>query len=207
MRGERRRASRGNTHDPFECCGKEPGPYGRPKGAICGDCQALIDEGKAARARGPQDLVPFVWTSTNYGWPRFYGTGADLPSDVHQALANAFWALANQITTPAPADTPRMSPTLGDPDRRTGERHPTPWPRLLTDPGLSHDSWSWAKLVLANPATVDALDALYLGIRAALGATYERGLKKGGNALKRLAEGSLALNDFDDTLNPERRTK
>jgi hypothetical protein len=200
MRGERRRASRGNTHEPFDCCGKEAGPYGRPKGTICRECRTLIEEGKAARERIDKGLAPYVWTSTDYGWPQFYGTGADLPSDVHKALALAFWTLANRITVPAPADTPTSSPVLGEPDRRTGERRPLPWPRLLSVSGLSHDSWSWATFVLGNPDTVEALDNLHRGIRVALGAAYDRGRKLGGNALMRLAEGSLALDDFDATI-------
>jgi len=81
MRGERRRASRGNTHDPFDCCGKEAPSYGRPKGTICRDCRALIDEGTAARKNIPQDRRPFIWTKVSHGWPQFYGSGTGIPSD------------------------------------------------------------------------------------------------------------------------------
>lgn len=199
-RGERRRASRGNTHEPFDCCGKPAGTYGRPKGEICRDCRALIDEGQAARKRIDKGLVPFGWTSVNYGWPRFYGTGADLPSDVHEALAVAFWTLANRVTVPAPADTPALSPELGKPSYSGAQAYHLPWPNLLTDRGQSHDSWSWRTLVLANPDVADGLDALHRAIRVALGAAYDRGRKTGGNALRRLAEGTLAISDFDDAI-------
>lgn len=203
MRGERRRAFRGYTHDPFDCCGKEAGVHGRAKATICPDCKALIAEGKAARERVPKGLTPRLWTSADYGWPRFYGTGADLPSDAHDALAKAFWRLANLITVPAPADTEPFSPELGEPDYRTGERRNLPWPRLLTVKGQSHDSWSWAKMILVDPDTADTLDALHRAITDALSVVWDRGKERGGSALHGLASGEMSLSDFDDTLAPE----
>jgi hypothetical protein len=204
MRGERRRAGRGNTHEPFECCGKEAGPYGRPKATLCQECADLIREGKAARARVPQDLVPYAWTSVDYGWPAFYGTGAALDSDVHRRLTTAFWTLVNAVTVPAPGDTPDLDPEhLGEPDRRTGERRPLPWPRILSVKGHSHDSWSWYRLILARPDVQAALDAVHQAILAALSAAWDKGKERGGSALHGLASGEISLTDFEDTLKPE----
>ncbi len=218
-RGERRRASAGNTHDPWPCCGTEAGRYGRPKGTICKDCGDLIAEGKAARAAATAakeagGLDVFGWTTADYGWPRFYGNDAQFPHgfevdgervDVHDHLGDAFWHLVNTISQPAPADTPNHSPkyemrkrTWGGP---TAERHYLPWPMVLSEGKRSStSSWQFHQLVLMNPAARDAVDKLHQAINLALEAVFQEGKRTGRSLLQGLATGDVKMADFDDAL-------
>lgn len=192
----KRRAAAGNTHDPWPCCQAEVGIYGRPKGTICRDCRSLIDEGKAARnAIGP-DLTPYTWTKVRHGWPRFYGSGARIPSQIHDVLGDSFFDLVQLITRPAPANTPWHPP--GDVNEG--------WPKVLSHEISRSDAWmpGWRCLILADPKAVAVLDALHWAILAALEAVYAEGKERGGSALFGLASGELSLNDFDETLNPRK---
>jgi hypothetical protein len=223
---EKRRASAGNTHDPWPCCGSEAGTYGRRKNAICKACAALIEEGKAARAaataaKDAGGLDVFGWSSADYGWPRFYGNDAQFPHrfevdgervDVHDQLGDAFWHLVNTISQPAPADTPRHSPKY-EMRKWSGsdkaERHHLPWPWVLSSPkrqGYS-PSWQFEILVLMNPAARDAVDKLFTAINLALSAVYQEGKERGGSALMQLARGELSLADFDDALKPAEKRR
>lgn len=222
MSEQKRRASAGNTHDPWPCCGTEAGSYGRQKNTICKDCADLITEGKAARAAATAakeagSLEIFGWTTADYGWPRFYGNDAQFPHrfevdgervDVHERLGDAFWHLVNMISQPAPADTPHQSPkyemrkrTWGGP---TSERHYLPWPMVLSGPnrGSGGSDWQFHQLILMNPAARDAVDKLHQAINLALGAVYQEGKERGGSALLSLAKGELSLGDFDDAIKP-----
>lgn len=207
---EKRRASRGCTHDPWPCCGTEPGSYGRPKEGICKDCQALIEEGKAARqkaavAKDAGELRVFNWTSVDYGWPRFYKADCQFPHtpDFHEQLGDAFFAVVNAVSQAAPADTPHQSPkyemvarTYGDGGK---ERRYLPWPWVVSEKG-HHDSWSFGIRVLMNPAVQQALDHLHKQISAALGGVYHEGKQRGASLLHGLVTGELSQADFDDGL-------
>lgn len=206
-RGERRRASAGNTHEPFDCCGKEAGAYGRPKGKICNDCWALIEEGKVARAKAAERaeaglVAVYGWTTADYGWPRFYGADARFPhsSPADDELVAAFYGLVNALVQPAPADTPRHSPNYemrtSSWDRTKKERHHHPWPMVLDEKG----EWQFSQLVLMNPAARDAVNRLHQAILAALGAVYNHGKTLGGSVLQQLACGELSMADFDESL-------
>lgn len=215
-RGERRRASAGNTHDPWPCCGTEAGRYGRPKGGICSDCQELIAEGKAARTKATQakeagQVAPYGWTGVSHGWPRFY-VGADFPADTDDELVAAFYDLVGTISEPAPADTPtdfrtgRMVPSPWNRKELEPERQAWPWVLDVKNDGYS-SSWQSRKLVLMNPAARDAVARLYAAIRAALADCFQGGKNRGGSALMGLASGDLSMADFDETLNPDKRRK
>lgn len=199
----------GMTREPFECCGKDPDPrYGRHKGKICELCAGWIADGKVARAKlAEQDLAVYQWTSTDYGWPRFYRADISFPNTssggkLHEALAKAFWALVNRLAVDAPANTPSHAPTFTMVKRWDGqmERSYDPWPKVLSSEGHSRDAWSWEKLVLLPPATRDALDQLHQTTEAALAGVFKEGKDRGGSALFQLAEGTLSLQDFDDAL-------
>jgi len=189
------RASRGYTHDPWPCCGKDSGSKrGRPKQGICWDCKQLIADGQLWRNQ--QNAKPglglFTWTSTNYGWPRFYGARCEWPNHGHpesqrHVLENAFFALANLLV-----DTPGgdMLTAWGSP--RSGERAPF----LLSDRG--HDSWSWSRTVMARKDVQAALDGLHQAIRDALGLVYLEGKERGSRLLVQLANGEKTLADFED---------
>jgi len=191
---QRRRASAGNTHEPFPCCGKEAGTYGRLKGTICLECRDLIREGAAARKALPASLDVYAWTAANYSWPAFYGTGANLPGDVHDRLKVAFWTLINKITTPAPANTPSR-PDGGE------------WPKFLTGGTGQHWDHCWRTLVLAEPSLRAAVDDTYQTIWAALAAAHHAGKKRGGSALFGLASGELSLSDFEEATLPPREQR
>ena len=202
-----RRLSPGMTRDPFDCCGKAPGDYGRRKGTICETCAGLIADGKVARAKlAESELAVYRWTEAEHGWPRFYGSDCRFPhgeKDLHREMADAFWALVNRLAVDAPADTPHHAPTYTMRQNnwnRQLERSYDPWPTVVSDPGHSYDSWSFAKLVLLPPATRDALDRLHQTIKAALGGVYRHGKAEGTSVLFGLAEGTLSLQDFDDAL-------
>lgn len=200
---DKRRCRPGYTHEPYECCGTEGGPYGRPKGVICKDCADLIAEGKAARAeKAALGAEVRQWTERSYAWPRYYGSGAEIPAAQQEALVEAFFALVNAVTTPAPGDTPSVSPRT---ETRRGwngkpEVHQLPWDKILSDPGQGYDSWSFSKLVLVRPEVQAALDALHVAIKQALGATFERGKVRGSSILNGLVSGELTLNAFDAEL-------
>lgn len=139
----------------------------------------------------------FVWTEKHYAWPKFYGSDADLPTDVHERLSRAFFDLVNLVTVPAPAGTPQHSP---DPvDHPSWKGQTKDWPFMLTGRA---DQFEWRTLRLANPAVRDGLDQLHQAIKAALGVTYHNGRNSGASILHRLATGDLALTDFDEALLP-----
>jgi hypothetical protein len=212
---DKRRASRGCTHEPYPCCGAEPGAYGRPKGTICRDCESLIADGMAARAAAATaqeagQRQVFRWTSQKHGWPRFYGAGCQWPAGdgLDDALVDAFWQLVTLVADPAPADTPRDSPKYEMVARawsKGKERQYLPWPMVLSEGG--YGSWSFEQLVLLPANVQQALDTLHQAIKAALGGVYQEGKERGGSALLRLASGELSLQDFDDTLRPAESKK
>jgi hypothetical protein len=194
------------TREPYDCCGTAADEqHGRQKGKICEECAGLITDGRVARATlAETDLAVYQWTSTDYGWPRFYGADAHFPSqgDLDDALAKAFWALVNRVAVDAPADTPHHAPTFTIKKRWDGQMEKTydPWPKVLSAGGTRRESWSWEKLVLLPPATRDTLDQLHQTIEAALAGVYQQGKGEGGAVLFQLASGTLSLQDFDEAL-------
>lgn len=203
MTAPRYRARPGCTHEPWPCCGTEADMFGRPRGTICGACRHLIAEGVAARERAAAEgLAVYRWTERSWSWPRFLGLGG-LSTERHDQLSEAFHQLAARLTRPAPADTPRDSPAMGPAYRdHRGEtrQDPVPWPRLVEPPPGTPEyrqgSWDWGCLVLAEPATREALQALYAAIGGALRDAHAGGLDRGRSALLQLAAGELSLSDF-----------
>lgn len=202
----KRRAWRGHTHDPWPCCGKPPdGSSGRPKDGICRDCQQLIEEGKAARAAtaAKKDLVPFHWTERDYGFPGYYSSEYRFPNtgDHHDQLKAAMFNLVNAAATPAPGDTPRLSPNYTmrpsymNPSKM--ERDYAAWPMVLTVK-TDHNSWSWDKLVLMPEALRNAIDQMDQTVRAVLGAVFQEGKERGSSLLHQLASGEKTLADFEE---------
>lgn len=199
-RGERRRASRGNTHDPYECCGADAGPYGRRKGTICDACKQLIQDGKAlrdqvARAKGDGALAVFTFHERDYAMVGYYGLGVpDVDRDgkrrdMQRELQAAMFALVHAVATPAPATTPSSQPSKPSDYK--------PWPNVLSE---SQRDCDWRTLVLLPPATRAAIDALDQAIRETLAATYLAGKAKGRSVLQGLASGDVSVADFDDAL-------
>ncbi len=187
-----RRCPPGYTHDLYECCGKDPGVYGRPKGQICSTCAGLIEDGRRARALVPKGLETLQWTSVPYGWPCFYSCKAQFldglsSSDARDRLRDAFWRLVNVATTPAPSDTPHGDPSKGH----------EPWPRLLSVKGSGYNSWSFETLVACCPEIRKGLDELHQAIMAALNDVYAAGKRNGRSVLLGLASGEVSVRDFD----------
>lgn len=206
---DKRRAAKGCTHEPYECCGKEPeSGYGRRKGQICGECRSLIEDGRRFRSeKKQQELEVFGWTSRDYAFPGYYGDydfGYENGRDVRDDLEKALFELVNVVAIDAPGDTPRQSPAY-EMRKYVGhgpQRHHLPWPYVLTVPPHNHDSWSWGRLVLINPAIRNAIDKLDQKIRAALTHAYNSGKQNGGSILRQLASGDMSLTDFEDGLVP-----
>lgn len=203
MAAERRRCRPGYTHEPYDCCGKDGGTYGRPKGQICQDCRNLIEHGKAAQAQAcaamdAGTMGVFRWSERSYAWPRFYGSGADIPGQAHDRLGDAFWEAVNVVTMPAPATTPDTSDQPAANPSWVGQKEAWPW---LIEAKGTRRSWSesdWRVLRIADPAVREAMNSLHGAIMVALGAAYQAGKAKGSSILQQLASGELSLADFED---------
>lgn len=199
-----RRCHAGYTREKWPCCGREPDGQ-RQKGTICAECAALIADGKIAREKlreVPRDVVH--WTEVNYGFPGYCGDWEfRSPSDAHERLKRALFALANAVSVPAPSDTPRHAPTYRMVDRSWGgrgkERQHDAWPRLLSVEARG-DSRSWDRLVLIDPTVRQALEEFDLAVRAALADVYAEGKARGRSVLYGLATGETSMADFDDAL-------
>lgn len=213
----KQRASRGNTHEPYDCCKKPPDSrWGRPKGSICRECTALIADGRAANERAQSQQAAggqgvYQWTTQDYGWPRYYGIEARFDNSVsgnaaHERLARALYDLVNLASEPAPATTDRLSPKLGEPYRDTWghgikakktKRDQLPWPFFLSVKTDRSDAWTWHALVVASPALREAIDELDKAIRHALERVYAQGKQDGRNLLLGLASGEVSIVDFE----------
>jgi hypothetical protein len=205
----KRRALPGHTHDPYECCGKEAGNYGRPKGRICDACGELITEGKRAReALQGQGLQVYRWVSRDYAWPAYYSvpgrfSGGASGSSAHDVLRTAVFDLVQRVSTPAPAGTPHQAPTFIVQKRWDGrkERIYDDWPLVIPVKGDWHD---WRCLVLMAPAVRDAIVQLDAAIRVALEDRYETGKDHGSSLLFALAHGEKTIADYEEQRKPER---
>lgn len=203
---EKRRAARGYTHDPYECCGASGGPYGRPKGRICDDCKKLIADGKAAREKAAAEreagaMQPYRYHEARWAAPHYYGYGVpkgdaeenDLdamgrPLDLENALQAAIYELTHAVSEPAPATTPPYA----------GEDWNEPWPHVIE--GADRERHDWVTLILLKPTVRNALTKLDRVIRKVLPATYLAGKAEGRNVLYGLAKGEVSMDDFDDAL-------
>lgn len=196
-RGERRRAYRGFTHEPYECCGKDPGPRGRPKRTICRECGQLIEDGKALRQQTSQQVASgdrglYRFHERDYAVPGYYSPG--LSSDHQRTLQAALFGLVQAAAMPAPVTAP---PYANSGQREEDDWEPEAWPHVLT---VKQDRHDWGSLVLLPPAVRDAIDRFDQAIRAALASTYQAGKKDGRSVLLGLATGEVSLADFDEAL-------
>lgn len=205
MNTDRRRASRGNTHDPYPCCGKDGGSWGREKNSICSDCKALIEEGKRARAKAEAERVsgqlqPFNWCERDYASPGYYGLVQyrEQKDDHQKALQSAVFGLVAAVAVPKTPTTPAAE--------NTDHKNWKDWPRLLDYKRKGGYTQDWQQVVLLAPKTRDAINQLDKVIRAVLKENYVAGKARGLSILQGLASGDVTITDFDDALlTPEER--
>lgn len=207
-----RRAHKGYTKEPYECCGKEAGLGGRPKRQICQECRNLISEGKTARELRLQsvernELGTYNWTQQHYAWPGYYGPW-DFPhgSGAKDELTHAMFDLVNLLAPDAPKGTQAVK--AYQPRDRQGYESPIPWPPVIERDGHHEDRYDWKKLVIMRPEVRDAINRLNLAVRGALAAVYQEGKTRGGSILFGLASGETTMHDYEAAmLTPEERTE
>lgn len=180
-----RRASPGYTTAPFPCCGAVVAHGQRPKETgLCGECAALIKEGRAARAAREAAATSAVYAFRKVAHGLSY-TSVALAGDHARELQAAFWQMGQAISTPA-----------------TNLDYTHVAPRLLADD--TKDVHQWSALVIARADQRDALSHLFSVVRACIAAAREDGKQQGRNLLHGLATGELSVSDFNERTEAKR---
>ena len=183
---ERPRARRGNTHDPWPCCGEPPeSDFGRPKEGICLECRELIEAGKEAIARQQKaGAGTYGWCERAHWWPRYYGDYLFDDHETGEKLSDAMYEVVQAVT---------------ERSLRTEYRQ---YGNMFLDCQKTHVGYQgMSSRVTANPTVRAKLNELDKQIRAALTSTYNEGKARGQNVILGLASGQMSLRDFEKHLN------
>ena len=189
---ERRRARRGCTYDPWPCCGKETTwDGGRPKGAICPECNRLIRLGKDAEKRSREtDTGTYTWAKESHWWPRYYGPYSFEQHDTANNLAEAMFDLIEAVSV---LRENRKYGGYGASDHSEG-----PVLECIGENGRPDRYESGGTALVHIPRAVrEHLDKLDANIRTALREAYSAGNRRGRSILRQLAAGEMSLRDFE----------
>ena len=177
---------RGCTGKPCEGCNTAGT---RLVGQVCGDCERLLKEAKAARdvqaERISKDEVR-VWRHHRDvpHWNPGYYEG-EMGHDERDALRAAFTDVIDAISEPA----------LGVPRAGAAENFLTKKSNTAYYEGTAYHGHDY---VSALVRVRDALDALDGAIRQALKSTHNEAYAEGVNLLRQLGRGDLSLTKFDE---------
>ena len=176
-----RRAPRGNTFDPFVCCGLAADrQYGRPKGTpVCRECARLMEIGRAAlKADAGAGRGCYIWSGRPY-------YSVDYPVRDSGGLEDAMADLVNRLAEP------RGAVPCGE----HGLQHVLEAPFA---PGVYRGRYEIEEFVVSmRRADRDALNALDAAIRACLSKCAQDGKAEGRSIIMALAAGELTLADFE----------
>ncbi len=175
----------GLTSKPCPGCGEGAykdgvyrGAYYRHVDKVCPECQALIEEAKAARAA--QDARPNTaryWYHRTAHWNPYYHR----TDDVGQAARALQEALVNLVFA------------VGEP---TTQAHRGEVPYVLNRKPPSGPYYS--EVILLPVAVRDAIAALDEAIVAGMESTYRTGHAEGSSLLRQLASGGVGLEEFNE---------
>lgn len=160
-----------------------------PKDSVCSDCKQLMATGAAAVKKAAGDAAagtvqPFIWASTYWCIPYYYGPGVDC-SRV-QAVLFDLVAMVSDMQPEGTAKGEYKQPG----DHRTFEC----WPAVIE----GHKYHDWVRVVHMKPKDREVIQALDQVLRDTMAGAYAAGKRDGRNLLLGLASGEVSVGGFNE---------